>query len=465
MSGSAEKLVASLAGICGEANVSADASALAEYAVDGVAPGAIARPGSGEEIAEILKLCSAEKLGVVPAGAGTKLRMGPAPAPYDLALVTTRIDQVHSYDPGDLTVSVGAGARLGDLEALLETNRQMLPLAVPYRDRATMGGTVASGIDSPLRQMHGSARDFLLGCEFVTGDGTAAKSGGRVVKNVAGYDLHKLFIGPLGTLGVLTRLNFRTFPLPATRRVFLAVVRGHEGAVDLAGRIRHSALTLSSLEILDPSLAALFARRTPSTEPGLAACGEWLPTSGWVVAAGFGGSEAVLARYTNDLERMAGEAGATGTMLLGDDKRPALWGRLREAIPLLLDASPAATIARASVAPSRMGELFTAAQRSSDRHQIPASILARGAGVAYVAFLPETADDGVMERLALAAGELVDAAAAARGFCAVPWCPAELKNRVEAWGRERPDAGLMRKVKQVFDPKGILSPGRFIGGM
>ncbi len=465
MSGGGEKLLLSLAGICGEANVGAEASALAEYAIDGAAPRAIARPGSGEEIAEILRLCAAEKLGVVPAGAGTKLRMGPAPARYDLALVTTRIDQVHSYDPGDLTVSVGAAARLGDLEALLEENKQMLPLAVPYRDRATIGGTVASGIDSPLRQMHGSARDFLLGCEFVTGDGIRSKSGGRVVKNVAGYDLHKLFIGPLGTLGVLTRLNFKTFPLPETRRAFLAVFGGHDEALGMVGRIRHSALTLSSLEILDPSLAALFARRTPPTEPGLAACGSWLPTSGWLVAAGFGGSEAVLARYTNDLERMAGESGATGTALLGDDKRPALWGRVREAIPLLLDASPAATIVRASVAPSRMGGIFTAAQRGSDRHELPASILARGAGVVYVAFLPETADEGVFERLALGAGELVEAAAAARGFCAVPWCPAELKSRVAIWGKERADVGLMRKVKQVFDPGGILSPGRFVGGM
>ncbi|MDE3135194.1 MAG: FAD-binding oxidoreductase [Acidobacteriota bacterium] len=465
MSGDAEKLLASLAGICGEANVSGEAQALAGYAIDGAIPRAIARPGSAKEIAEILRLCSAEKLGVVPAGSGTKLRMGPAPSRYDVALVTTRLNQVHSYDPGDLTLSVGAGARLNDLETLLEKNRQMLPLAVPFRDRATIGGTVASGIDSPLRQMHGSTRDFLLGCEFVTGDGTSAKSGGRVVKNVAGYDLHKLFIGPLGTLGVLTKLNFRTFPLAETSRAFLAAFGGHGEALGMVGEIRHSALTLSSLEILDPLLASLFARRTPPTAPGLGDCGAWLPVSGWLVAAGFGGSDAVMARYTNDLERMAGEAGTTGTAILGDDKRPALWGRLREAIPLLLDVSPATTMARASVVPSRMGELIAAARRASELHEIPAAILARGVGMIYVAFLPETRDAGVLDRLALAAGEMVEAAAAAGGFCAIPWCPAELKSRVAIWGKERADIGLIRKVKNVFDPEGILSPGRFAGGM
>lgn len=465
MSGAADKLLGALAGICGAGNVSSDASALAAYSIDGVAPGAMVRPGSGEEIVEILKLCSAEKIGVVPAGSGTKLRMGPAPSRYGVALVMTRIDQVHSYDPGDLTVRVGAGARLGEIEALLEKNHQLLPLAVPYRSRATIGGTVASGIDSPLRQMHGSARDFLMGCEFVTGDGTRAKSGGRVVKNVAGYDLHKLFIGPLGTLGVLTRLNFRTFPLPETRRGFLGVFEKQDGALEMVGKIRHSALAPSSLEILDPELAALFARRTPPGDTDIGPCDAWLPASAWIVAAGFGGSEAVLARYTSDFERMAGEAGAMGTALLGDDKRPALWERVREAIPLLLDASPAATILRASVAPSRMGEIFNAARRSAERHELPATILARGAGVVYVAFLPEAADDNVFEKLALAGGEMAETAAASRGYCAIPWCPAVVKRRVSMWGKDRSDIALMRRVKQVFDPAGILSPGRFVGGL
>lgn len=464
MSGGAEKLLESLAGICGAENVSGDPTELTGYAIDPAIPRAIARPGSEEEVAEIVKLCAAEKAGLVPAGAGTKLRMGPDPVRYDVTLATTRLDRVHSYDPGDLTVSVGAGARLADIETLLEKNHQLLPLAVPYRHRATLGGTVASGVDSALRQMHGSARDFLLGCEFVTGDGTRAKSGGKVVKNVAGYDLHKLFIGTLGTLGVLTRLNFRTFPLPETRRGFLAVFDGPGGALDMIGRIRHSALRLSSLEILDPPLAARFAQATPSTDPGLAPC-EWLPTTGWVVAAGVSGSGNVQERYANDLGRMASAAGATETMTVGEDRRAALWGLVREAIPLFLEASPAATIVKVSVAPSRMREIFDAVRRSAEGRGIPISILARGAGMVYAALLPDTADEGAFAQLAAAAGELTEAAAAARGYSTVAWSPAEVKKRSPVWGKERPDWEMMRKVKQVFDPEGILSPGRFIGGM
>ncbi len=124
----------------------------------------------------------------------------------------TRLNKVIAYDPGDLTLSVEAGVPLAKLAQVLAEHRQFLPLAVPFVNRTTIGGLIASGVDSPLRQFYGTARDFLLGMEFVTGEGVAAKSGGRVVKNVTGYDIHKLMIGALGTLGVITRVNFKTFP-------------------------------------------------------------------------------------------------------------------------------------------------------------------------------------------------------------------------------------------------------------
>ncbi len=124
--------------------------------------------------------------------------MGAAPRQYDLALDLTRLDRVIAYDPGDMTLSVEPGIPLRRIESALAEHRQFLPLVVPFMDRATVGGTIASGVDSPLRQFYGTARDYVLGIEFVTGDGASAKSGGRVVKNVSGYDLHKLMIGALG---------------------------------------------------------------------------------------------------------------------------------------------------------------------------------------------------------------------------------------------------------------------------
>ena len=161
-------------------------------------------------------------MALVATGARTKLGIGYAPSRYDLALDMTRLNKVIAYDPGDLTLSVEAGVPLAKLAQVLAEHRQFLPLAVPFANRTTIGGLIASGVDSPLRQFYGTARDFLLGMEFVTGEGVAAKSGGRVVKNVTGYDIHKLMIGALGTLGVITRVNFKTFPMPLATRGFVA---------------------------------------------------------------------------------------------------------------------------------------------------------------------------------------------------------------------------------------------------
>ena len=208
--------------IVGAANVASDFAQLAAYEIDRKLPAAAVRPATSEEAAEIVKFAAAENLSLVATGARTKLGIGYTPTRYDLALDMTRLNKVIAYDPGDLTLSVEAGVPLAKIAQLLAEHHQFLPLAVPFSARTTIGGTIASGVDSPLRQFYGTARDFLLGMEFVTGEGVAAKSGGRVVKNVTGYDIHKLMIGALGTLGVITRVNFKTFPMPLGSRGFVA---------------------------------------------------------------------------------------------------------------------------------------------------------------------------------------------------------------------------------------------------
>ncbi|HVB99378.1 MAG TPA: FAD-binding oxidoreductase [Candidatus Dormibacteraeota bacterium] len=455
----------SLAKIVGETNTSAEPQALAAFAIDGHLPSVVVRPSNAEEIAEILRFCGAEKLAAIPAGGATKLRMGAAPVRYDVALVTTRLERITAYDPGDLTVSVEAGARLGEITHLLSEHRQLLPLAVPFLGQATVGGTVASGIDSPLRQLYGTVRDFLLGIEFVTGDGIHAKSGARVVKNVAGYDLHKLFIGSLGTLVVITRLNFKTFPVPEASGAFLATFASESGVLELLRKIRKSPLRGSALEVFSPTLSALFARRMAQTAPDRTLPSPWLSGSAWALAAHFGGNDRVMHRYKSELESMAGAAGANGSTLLPEDARAALWDHTREMVPLLLDESPAAMIVRVSALPNRLGDVFAAAQQSGDRHELPVAILARAAGVAYIAFLPNQSNGEIGGRLAQAARELADAAAEAQGFSFVAWCPPELKGRLSLWGKERTDLPLMRNVKQAFDPGNTLSPGRFMGGI
>src|SRR5580700_6944968 len=247
-----------LAEIVGAANVASDFAQLAAYEIDRKLPAAAVRPGTSEEVAAIVKFAGSEKLALVPTGARTKLGIGYAPSHYDLALDMTRLNKVIAYDPGDLTLSVEAGVPLAKIAQLLAEHHQFLPLALPFSARTTVGGAIASGVDSPLRQFYGTARDFLLGMEFVTGEGISAKSGGRVVKNVTGYDIHKLMIGALGTLGVITRVNFKTFPTPLDRRGYVARFLSAEHALDSCHRFAKSSLTPITLDILSPRCAELF---------------------------------------------------------------------------------------------------------------------------------------------------------------------------------------------------------------
>src|SRR5690349_4999193 len=171
---------------------------------DGKLPSAIVQPADVAQVAAILRFAAMEKLAVIPCGGCTKLGIGSPPARYDIALDLSRLNRVLAYDPRDLTLGVEPGARIEDLLRTLAEQNQFLPLAVPFADRATVGGVVAANSSSPLRHFYGGVRDFCLGMEFVTGEGVISKGGGRVVKNVTGYDLHKLLIGSLGTLAVIT---------------------------------------------------------------------------------------------------------------------------------------------------------------------------------------------------------------------------------------------------------------------
>jgi glycolate oxidase FAD binding subunit len=466
MSSPAFSPIARLEGLLGAGQVCTNPAELVAYAVDGSVPAAAVQPKDAAEVAEVVKFAAAEGLALIPLAARTKLGMGMPPRRYDVAVDLRRLNRVAHYDPGDLTLSVDAGMPLSLLMTTLAEHKQMLPLAVPYTMQATVGGTVSSGVDSPLRQAYGMPRDYILGMEFVSATGALTKSGGRVVKNVTGYDLHKLFCGALGSLGIITRVNFKTFPLPPASRGFVAAFSDLEGALRLRDAIVSSPLTPVTLDVLSPQMAALFATRAPSTiEPALAPPGDWFHPPSWQLLAAFGGEPAVLARYERDLTRMAREAGASDTVALDDSTRPLVWGRLREAIPLLRESSLAATIFRISLLPSELREaipLFLEAARTAG---LPAALVARAGGTVYLAFLPQALTNESLQALVLASQAVFGLAARLGSQAMVPWCPLELKRQVNIWGQPRPDLPLMQRVKQVFDPERMFAPGRFAGGL
>jgi glycolate oxidase FAD binding subunit len=445
------------------------------YAIEGAVPSAVAKPASAAEAAEIIRFAAKEKLAVIPTGAHTKLSIGARPSRYDIALDMCALRQIAHYDPADLTVSVDAGMTIAALNAALLEHNQFLPLLVPYYSLSTVGGTIASGIDSPLRNAYGTARDFLLGAEFIDGTGALVKSGGRVVKNVSGYDLHKLLVGSLGTLAIITRLNFRTFPVPLTPRGFLASFPTHEAALLARQKIAESPLTPLTLDVIDPRAARIFAECTPSTpEPGifsggshtaadsaLPVPGTWFHPNDWQLCAAFAGVPEVLDRYVRELTRIAEQHGAATISILDDTTRPSIWGRLREALPLFRESSPAAVILQLNILPSRQTQAITILKSVACAALLPLALVARASGGLYIALLPERAQ-GDTAALSLLAQEIFSLSRSFDGRASLLFAPPEVKDVLQSTLNSYPhsDLALMRRVKSAFDPKNTFAPNR-----
>jgi glycolate oxidase FAD binding subunit len=447
--------------IVGAANVASDFAQLATYEIDRKLPAAAVRPASSQEVAEIVKFAAAENLALVPTGARTKLGIGYAPTRYDLALDLTRLNKVIAYDPGDLTLSVEAGVPLAKIAQLLAEHRQFLPLAVPFENRTTVGGAIASGVDSPLRQFYGTARDFLLGMEFVTGEGVAAKSGGRVVKNVTGYDIHKLMIGALGTLGVITRVNFKTFPTPLERRGYVVRFLSADQAFDSCHRFAQSPLAPLSMEIFSPLVADVFAGPEAARVAESPLPKHVFESSEWAAAVTYAGNEKVMARFVAELARTTRPIDIRGMTLLTEQSLPPVWNRQREFVPIALACSPATTIVKMSVLPARMKDALAAAHQAAKDNELRRIAMARALGIIYFAILPTEHSEECRQRVANATTAIQQACAKLAGHATIPWCPAEWKTTLQIWGPARQDFVQMQKVKSVFDPQNILSPGRF----
>jgi glycolate oxidase FAD binding subunit len=445
--------------IVGAAHVLTAAEDLAARQVDGFLPSAVVQPADANQIVEILRFAGAEKLAVIPCGGCTKLGIGAPPARYDIALDLSRMNQVTAYDPQDLTLGVEPGMRIEDLLRVLAEQKQFLPLVVPFLERATIGGIVAANSSSPLRQAYGGVRDFCLGMEFVTGEGIAAKSGGRVVKNVTGYDLHKLLIGSLGTLGVITRVNFRTFPLLPAQRTFVASFPAAEQAFTFCGAIAQSPLTPQMVEVADPGAADMIFSGDADAR---------IEPAKWSVIVSAAGLPEVVDRYARELGHLAAAANAEELAPLDDDEAPMVLARIREFPRLILEGVPQAAIFRIGVLPTAMAGLLGELKTVAVQNAVDLISLTRASGVLYAAILPKEGGPPAAASLSKAIQEVFRACGKPEinASAMLEWCPPELKSAEGGvWGPPRPDFGLMRRVKHSFDPNVILSPGRFAGGI
>jgi glycolate oxidase FAD binding subunit len=438
--------VDALRGIVGPAHVLTGADC-GPYVLDGRAPEAVVLPGSKEEVAAVLLAAGEADLPVTPWGGGTKMGIGAPPQRLGLVLGLKRLNRLLEHEPGDLTATVQAGMTLGALQRELGTRGQWLSLDPAHADEATLGGIVSSNAAGPRRHLYGACRDLVIGLTVVTAAGTLVKGGGKVVKNVAGYDLPKLFVGAFGTLGVIVEATVKLRPRPEADRMVVARFASLKEAGAAARAVMGSDLLPSALDLVDGETLRALELGGPD---------------GAALLIGVDGITEQVHWQCTEVERMLRLQGLVDARVLDADARDAAWrargGLGRGAFP------ETAAVMRWVVLPAQV-----------------ADVMEQGMGVALRAGLPVAlaahAGVGVVEAV-LAGGEGADATKvsdvliewrtlvrAAGGQALVESAPLAIKERVPVWDDLGPALRIMQRIKSQLDPSGLLNPGRFAGGI
>jgi glycolate oxidase FAD binding subunit len=409
--------------------------------IDDFGPLPVVRPSSVTDLGDLVRGAAAENRAIYPLGGRTMLDVGLPPVKPGTAVDLTALADVIDYPAHDMTVTVRAGITMAELQRLLAAKGQRLPVDVPQSERATLGGALAVNVSGPRRQGSGTFRDYVIGLSTVNDEGQETKAGGRVVKNVAGYDLCKLHIGALGTLGVITQVTLKVRPRPEAQAL-LTLGCGPGELAPLLDVLHRSRTRPSCVDVLNSGAAREVA----------AASGAALPEAAWIVVVGFEDNDdavtwqlqqamtEIAAVRLQGVEARAGTAGAP------------LWSALVEQVGRL-----GRLAFKANLLPGATAEFCLRAQQLASSIAIQAHA---GAGIVR-GFL----DDVTEEAARALMRDLLAAAGAARGNIVLTRCPPAWKRTLPAWGTPRGDVAVMRQVKAKFDPRGVFNPGRFLDGI
>ena len=407
------------------------------FSVDGLLPSTVMRPNGAVDAARDLHDCDEAAAAVVVWGGGTQMRLGAPPRRYEVAFSTERLIRLLEYEPADLTCRVEAGMRLSDLQATLRAQGQRLPLDPPHPERATVGGMVAANTNGLTRGRYGTVRDWVIGIAVAYPSGKVARAGGKVVKNVAGYDLMKLHIGALGTLGAVAEVNFKVQARPEAETTLLAHFEAPGPALEVGLKLARQYLAPAAALVLN---GETFSEFLP---PPRAGEGRGGGPAQWTLALKLEGYAREVDAARDLAVRFIREAGGVVHEL---EIPPAFWDAARD-----WSAPADDGVVLRAIVPLTSSQLLIAAVPPDAR------LLAQPASGVVDVRVPATSAAETLSRLRDAAG--------ADGQVVVAAAPASVKQAVDVWGPPPPGFPIMRALKQALDPNGILNPGRFVGGI
>jgi glycolate oxidase FAD binding subunit len=435
-------LVEMLAAAVGHDHVSTGVD-LSPYVIDGRTPEAVVAPGSVEEIRRVLGIAAERDTAVVPWGGGTGAAVGlPAQSPA-IVLALSRLNRIVEHEPGDLTVTAEAGVTIAQLAAALRTKRQWLSLDPPDAARATLGGVVAANASGPRRHLYGTARDLLIGLTVVTGDGEIVRGGGKVVKNVAGYDVPKLFVGSYGTLGVIVDVTFKLRPVPDDERFIAATLASLKEAGAAVRTVLGSDLVPVAVDLLD-------------AEAGRSLGGDHAPAT---LVVGFDGLREQIDWQSTELARLLRAHGAGPPSVLDPAIVPRLGIAARDAF-----AAPA-SVMRFSVLPMQAADTMEQGSAAARARGLASAWSAHaGAGILTGVLAAPAAPSGT-DAIAAVLTEWREVARANGGFATLVWAPLPVKTAVPVWDDLGASGRIMQRLKAQLDPRNVLNPGRLFAGI
>jgi glycolate oxidase FAD binding subunit len=450
MTTAVENLTSTFSALLGAERVKSDEATRMSFALGKMLPDCVVSPGSEEEVAAALGRATELGLAVVPCRNGTKLPIGNTPKRYDVALCLREMNRIWHYEPADLTVTVETGMKLADFQRFVGKAGLWLALDPPFEAKASIGGILAANSSGPSRFLYGQARDLTLGMSVATSEGKVIRTGGRVVKNVTGYDLSKIFIGSFGTLGVITQASFKLSPLPALRASFR--IRGQEllQIREFRRQVVRSPLGVQALEFVDER-----AGRLAFEGQGLGGIGKGPEL--WIQVAGV---ERAVARTRQEMGRLAQAVGAE-CQSIEQDEAGAVWSRLRDFPVWLPERYPQVTLLRAGLPPGVSEEFIAGSASAVEAAGGRGAVFAHlGSGIVRLCLLEPPGED-----LAALIGQLREAAVRLEGSLILERASEELKGQMDVWGEAGDALGVMRQMKAAWDPTNTLSPGRFVGGI
>jgi glycolate oxidase FAD binding subunit len=420
----------------------------------GKTPQSIVTPSDIDAVAATLRQATAERLGVVPWSKGTRQHLGNPPNRYDVALCLSRLDHIVEYNPADLVVTVEAGMTLDSLQQILGVHEQWLPWDPPRGGQSTIGGLLATAASGPLRLGYGTPRDWILGMRVVLGDGRLVKSGAKVVKNVAGYDTHKLHLGALGTLGVIVEATFKVAPQSPCSTTLLLAFSTIQESLAAAAQLRVAPLCPASLVVLNNTLTVQIA----------ALCDKQIDNPDrFVVAARFIGVQAAVGRQVREAARRATEAGMC-CMELDDEHDQRIWQAL---VDNTARSAEGTLVLRIGVKLGYIGHVAVCLEKIARQYESRcAYALYAGVGLAYALwrFPANVAPAAVESALAKLRSAIATAVgnAPADAYVVVEDAPPNIRPQLDIWGPAPETMRLMQQLKARWDPAGVLNPGRYL---